>query len=172
MFRSSNRFHVLLMFMSVALLPACASHAPYAGWQSREIKALSADDIEGLKSGKGMSLALAAELNGYPGPMHVLELAGPLALSADQRRATQDLLQRMRTQAVAAGEALIVAERDLDRLFATQSVTPQTLSAALNRVSQAQARVREAHLQAHLEQTRILSASQVSEYRRLRGYQS
>ena len=34
-----------------------------------------------------MGLALAAELNGYPGPSHVLELADKLELSAEQRAA-------------------------------------------------------------------------------------
>ena len=36
-----------------------------------------------------MGLALAGELNGYPGPKHVLELAAELDLSEDQRRAVQ-----------------------------------------------------------------------------------
>ena len=38
-----------------------------------------------------MSLALAAELNGYPGPLHVLELADRLGLSAEQRGKVQQL---------------------------------------------------------------------------------
>ena len=50
------------------------SSRPYAGMQARAIKALSAEQIADLKAGRGLSLALAAELNGYPGPRHVLEL--------------------------------------------------------------------------------------------------
>jgi hypothetical protein len=53
---------------------AAQSAGPYAGMQARPIKALSAEQIADLKAGRGMSLALAAELNGYPGPRHVLEL--------------------------------------------------------------------------------------------------
>ena len=34
-----------------------------------------------LRAGRGMGLALAAELNGYPGPAHVLELADKLDLA-------------------------------------------------------------------------------------------
>ena len=49
-------------------------HGPYAGMQQRALKALSEDQIADLRAGKGMGLALAAELNGYPGPIHVLEL--------------------------------------------------------------------------------------------------
>ena len=50
--------------------------APYAGYQQRPIKALSEQQIADLRAGRGMGLALAAELNGYPGPVHVLALAG------------------------------------------------------------------------------------------------
>jgi hypothetical protein len=48
----------------------------------RPIKALSAEQIADLKAGQGLSLALAAELNGYPGPRHVLELGKQLGETA------------------------------------------------------------------------------------------
>jgi hypothetical protein len=48
---------------------------PHAGQQTRTIKALSDDEIAALCNGKGMGMAKAAELNGYPGPIHVLALA-------------------------------------------------------------------------------------------------
>ena len=40
-----------------------------------DIKSLSQDDQSALLAGRGMGLARPAELNGYPGPAHVLELA-------------------------------------------------------------------------------------------------
>ena len=43
--------------------------------------------VADLKAGRGMGLALAAELNGYPGPSHVLELADKLKLSAEDKAA-------------------------------------------------------------------------------------
>src|SRR5215475_1130417 len=57
------------------------SHQPYAGFEQRPIKALSEQEVDDLRAGRGMGLALAAELNGYPGPSHVLELADRLDLS-------------------------------------------------------------------------------------------
>lgn len=57
-------------------------HQPYAGLQSRSIKALSDEQLADLRAGRGMGLALLAELNGYPGPLHVIELADPLGRSA------------------------------------------------------------------------------------------
>src|SRR5262247_2210822 len=68
---------------------------PYAGLETRTIKALSDQQIADLRAGRGMSLALAAELNGFPGPAHVLELAEQLALSEQQRSKVQDLFAAM-----------------------------------------------------------------------------
>ena len=161
---------IALVLLTVTLAGCAGHHAHYAGLQSREIKALSTSDIEGLQAGRGMSLALAAELNGYPGPMHVLELAGPLALSASQRQQTEALFARMQTEARAAGAELIARERELDRLFASRTITPDGLTAALSRIADAQARVRRSHLQAHLEQMTILTPEQVTRYQHHRGY--
>jgi hypothetical protein len=80
------RIAVLVALTSLAAAPALTqSHQPYAGLETRALKALSADQIADLKAGRGMGLALAAELNGYPGPLHVLELADRINLSHDQR---------------------------------------------------------------------------------------
>lgn len=166
------RTTALILSLALGTLVGCAGHSHYGGWQSRDIKSLSSDDIEGLRAGRGMSLALAAELNGYPGPLHVLEMSDKLALTQSQRSATQDLYQRMKSAAVAAGEDFVGAERDLDRLFANKKALPQQLTEALNRIAQAQAKLRGTHLQAHLEQVRILTPEQVAKYNALRGYGS
>jgi hypothetical protein len=67
--------------------PALAQHhherSAYAGLETRDIKALSAQQLADLQAGRGMGLAIAAELNGYPGPLHVFELADSLGLSPD-----------------------------------------------------------------------------------------
>lgn len=65
-----------LLALLLAVTPAAADtkhhgqHSPYAGLPAREIKALSPEEIADLAAGRGMGLALAAELNGYPGPRH------------------------------------------------------------------------------------------------------
>ena len=74
-------------------------HSPYSGFQSREIKALSQQQIDDLRAGKGMSLALPAELNGYPGPAHSLELSEKLKLTADQKKRIEDLFSSMSSEA-------------------------------------------------------------------------
>src|SRR5207247_9870647 len=106
------------MVLSIVLLlgfaPASAQEQPYAGFEQRSIKALSAQQIADLKAGRGMSLALAAELNGFPGPLHVLELADKIELTAEQRQAVEALYADMKAEAMAIGERLIGQEAELD----------------------------------------------------------
>lgn len=146
------------------------ANGPYADMQRRDIKALSDQQIADLRSGKGMSLALPAELNGYPGPSHALELADQLGLTPQQRATTRTLLAQMQREAKAAGENLIAAESTLDRLFKEKQATTESVGAATARAAQAQGQLRETHLRYHLAMIEVLSADQVADYNRLRGY--
>jgi Spy/CpxP family protein refolding chaperone len=158
------------IFSMTAATAELAHDNTYAGQHLRDIKALSADDVDGLLSGRGMGFAKAAELNGYPGPLHVLELADELALSAEQRARTDDLFRSMQTEAKALGRALVDAELELNALFASARATPERLSASLDRIASVQAKLRGVHLEAHLEQLRILTPAQNARYAKLRGY--
>lgn len=151
---------------------AVAQHAnqPYAGLDKREIKALSAEDIAGLKAGRGMSLALAAELNGYPGPLHVLELAEKLQLTSTQIDRTEAAMARMRSEAQALGQELIEAERQLDMRFQHRHIDPASLASATAKIGELQGRLRQAHLVAHLEMVEILTPDQITAYNAARGY--
>lgn len=162
-----------LALAAVALLatPTFAQHAqPYGGLQLRPVKALSNEQVADLRAGRGMGLALAAELNGYPGPLHVIELAGPLALTDAQRERAQALFTAMKAETVPLGEALIAAETDLDRQFAARTITPASLSAATDAIGAAQGRLRAAHLKYHLAMLEALTPEQVRRYGELRGY--
>lgn len=144
--------------------------APYAGMQNRRIKALSEQQVDDLRAGRGMSMALPAELNGYPGPAHVLELADALRLTDEQQASTRALFERMQRDARAAGEEVIAAEAALDAIFREKRATPESLSEAIARAAAAAGRLRETHLRYHLEMTRVLDPAQVERYARLRGY--
>ena len=73
--RGTSLFAILLISIAPGRpLPS----SPYGGFAERPMKALSAEQIADLRAGRGMGLALAAELNGFPGPVHALELAVPL----------------------------------------------------------------------------------------------
>ena len=110
----------LLLCLALAVVPAAVSLAqgpsPYAGQERRSIKAVSEKEIGDLLEGRGMGLAMAAELNSFPGPLHVLELAAELGLSDEQRDKTQALHKTMRERAQALRGRIIEAERSLDGL--------------------------------------------------------
>ena len=146
------------------------SHQPYGGLQTRPIKALSEQQIADLRAGRGMGLALAAELNGYPGPLHVIELATALALSADQLARVQQLYYDMKAEAVPLGERLIEEERALDRLFANRTITPASLAGATSAIGDMQAQLRASHLRYHLLTADLLTSAQRQRYAELRGY--
>ena len=156
--------------MSAPAAQTAPAAATYGGEQSREIKSLSMQEMQALLAGRGMGFAKAAELNGYPGPAHVLELDVALALDATQRRRTQTLFEAMEQDAILLGKALVEAERRLDHLFASGAITPQSLASVLAETGDLQARLRGVHLQAHIEQARILTHEQVARYAQLRGY--
>jgi Spy/CpxP family protein refolding chaperone len=154
-----------------AAVPATgAPRSPYAGQQDREIKALSDKDVQDLLAGRGMGLAKPAELNGYPGPAHVLELADRLELSPEQKASTQSVFAAMQARSRALGKALVEREAELDRQFASRQVSRATLDASLAEISRLQGELRRVHLEAHLAQADILSAEQVAAYAGLRGY--
>ena len=162
-------------FCAAALLAALGnaySQSPYVGQESREIKALSSQEVADLLAGKGMGLAKAAELHGYPGPMHVLELAAQLQLTADQKSKTEALFTTVKAQAVDIGRQLVEEEQALDRQFSSKSITPATLHSSLERIGKLQAELRRVHLETHLEQTALLSDTQIAAYSKLRGYEA
>ena len=161
---------VALVFAALVAGASAQVQHPYAGMQARPVKALSDQQISDLKSGRGMGLALAAELNGYPGPSHLLELADQLALTADQRAIVKSMFEAMKAEAIPLGESLIAQETALDRSFASRTVTPESLQAATAAIGETQARLRDTHLKYHLSTAEILQPQQLQRYAELWGY--
>src|SRR3979409_1276905 len=143
----SSALAVVAVMLAVA---SAIAQTPYGGMQTRSIKALSDQQIADLQAGRGMGLALAAELNGYPGPSHVLELADKLGLSADQRAGVQRQFDSMKAEAVPLGSRLIEQESDLDKQFANRTVTAESLKTSVEAVAATQGILRETHLKYHL----------------------
>lgn len=147
-----------------------AQHTPYVGQEKRDIKALSADEMTQYLAGSGMGFARAAELNRYPGPMHALELADKLALTAEQRMATEKLMAAHKAEARAIGAKLVQAERVLDQLFAHSTVNEIELAQQVRAVAALQGEFRLAHLETHRRLRPLLTETQVARYVELRGY--
>lgn len=159
-----------LAIIAAAAVPSALAQSPYAGMQMRPVKALSDQQIADLKAGRGMGLALAAELNGYPGPSHVLELADRLGLSDDQRSAVRRQFEAMKAETIPIGEQLIGQEAVLDALFAEHKATPKSIAEAAAEIGATQGRLRAAHLKYHLATLDLLQPAQVERYAELRGY--
>ena len=154
----------VLLAVAINHAAPAAQPASYAGQEQREIKALSPEEIKDYLAGKGMGLAKAAELNRYPGPAHVLELAEKLQLDAEQKILSTAIFKTMQAAAICQGKALVGKERELDRLFAGGGITSEDLRAALEEIGRLQAEVRRTHLQAHIEQRKILTQQQIVRY--------
>ena len=158
----------------VAAEPSRHEHSvaksPYAGEETRRIKSLSPEDIDELRNGRGWGLAKAAELNGMPGPAHLLEMREEIGLTPQQVAAIEGLFQRMKTSAAALGERLIALETDLNDAFARGDIGQDALAAKLDAIGQVRTRLRLTHLETHLATPKILKPEQIAAYNRLRGY--
>jgi Spy/CpxP family protein refolding chaperone len=167
----TTRIIALALAACALAVPVLAdSPSPYTGQQGRTIKALSDEDIASLLKGDGMGFAKAAELNGYPGPKHVLDLGEQLKLTPQQRQQIQAIFDRMSTAAKPLGVELVARERMLDQQFQKGEITPDQLSAETTAIGDLQGRLRAVHLSAHLETKVLLSADQLALYEQLRGY--
>ncbi len=163
---------VLVVLSSSAAQAQSHQHQPYAGLETRSIKALSDQQIADLRDGRGMSLALAAELNGYPGPSHVLEHAEALKLTATQREKIQDLFNSMQAEARVIGSTLVAQEGELDSLFAKHEIDSEKLANSTRAIGETQALLRATHLKYHLTTAELLTPEQNKRYAELRGYAS
>ena len=142
----------------------------YAGEETRLIKSLSEQDLEEIARGGGWGLARAAELNGVPGPTHLLELAEEIALTEQQRNDIEAIRAQMQADAITAGERFVAAERALEKAFQQGATVAEALERLVAEAGQARAALRLVHLHAHLLTLPLLTDSQVSQYSVLRGY--
>lgn len=144
--------------------------SPYSGEEHRTIKSLSDADIAELQRGGGWGMAKVAELNGVPGPSHLLQMRDEVGLAAEQVTAIQAIFDDMRRKAMAEGARLIALEQALDALFQSRGVTDDMLRTHLERIEHSRRELRYIHLAAHLTTPALLSREQLERYRILRGY--
>jgi uncharacterized protein (DUF305 family) len=144
--------------------------SPYIDQLNSSVRGLSQEEIDGLLAGEGMGSARSAELNGYPGPRHVLDMAGELQLSSEQTTSITTIFDNMKEQAVALGQEIVDAERLLNQSFADKTVSEESLQEQLAELTNLYSQLRQVHLQAHLAVTPLLSDEQLEQYQTLRGY--
>lgn len=116
-------------------------------------------------------MALYAEINGYPGPKHALEMKDELGLTKEQIKKTESLINDINVSATVKGQDVIEAEEDLNRSFATEKITERTLRTKLEKIGKLRAELKFMHLQAHLKMKQILSPNQIARYKELRAHE-
>ena len=151
--------------------------SPYAGQEIRGIKSLSQEDIEGLLAGAGTpfgGMAKPAELNGYPGPRHVLDAveAGEFELANRQREPIEALYEEMRSEAIGLGKKIVNIEKAIDDAFIGGTITEDILQEKILESASLYGQLRIGHLKYHLSMVDILAPQQVERYNELRGYAS
>ncbi|MFB6181756.1 MAG: hypothetical protein ABEJ24_02560 [Candidatus Magasanikbacteria bacterium] len=151
--------------------------SPYIGQENRDIKALPPEDIEGLKRGSGTpfgGMAKPAELNGVPGPKHLLDMieAGKLDVSKEQKNKIESVYKRMKENAIKKGEKIITKEEKIDNGFEKRSIEQEELKDKIKTSANLYGDLRFIHLKTHLEMLDILNEKQVEKYNKLRGYSS
>ena len=169
---------ILTILCLVNIFSASAAHADnsnrflskYIGQENREIKSLSEEDIKELSTGSGWGLAKVAELNGLPGPKHILEMKEKIQLSKEQEQGIMRLFETMHERAVELGHVFIGLEKELNNRFATKTIDEKVLRELLEKLSKTHMELRFVHLSTHLKTPNILSKSQIEKYNRLRGY--
>ena len=128
------------------------------GHQAAQACAVEFDNVVG--EGRGFGMAFAADQNGYPGPMHVLELQDRLTLTADQEAKAQALMHAMFSESKPKSARLLEAEAKLRRLFADRAADDAAVRAAVAEVERARAEVRLVHLLTHLKTRDLLTEDQ------------
>jgi hypothetical protein len=161
---------LLLCLASCTGDPDEPAMSPYAMQPPSPIAGLSAQELDDLLQGRGMGLARAAELSGYPGPRHVLDLAGELGLQDAQRDAAQAIFERMQAAAKELGARIVEAERALAQSFSERNASAESTSAQVAAIAELQGELRAVHLSAHIELTARLDHHQIAKYNQLRGY--
>ncbi|MEL6422898.1 MAG: Spy/CpxP family protein refolding chaperone [Pseudomonadota bacterium] len=142
----------------------------HAGKQHRDISSLSARDVAALRAGAGWGFALPAELNGYPGPKHVLELDDALGLTGEQRDAVQRIFDAMQRAAIVRGEEFLTAEQALTAAFRDKTIPAAALERLTREAAAQRGALRAVHLAAHLETFAVLTREQIATYNAQRGY--
>ena len=144
--------------------------SPYVEQLDSSVRGLSDEEVSELLNGKGAGYARMAELNGYPGPRHILDLRSQLNLSTQQTKEIQAVFEQMQSRAKSLGQIIIAKEQQLSDAFASGSINSTELEKDTNQLGQLYGKLRKTHLQAHLSVTPLLSSEQIQKYNEIRGY--
>lgn len=154
--RSIHRWAVIVLLLSAVSIGSVA------------VRAQVPQDRDGLMAGEGMGQGLTADINGYPGPQHILDLAKDLQLTDAQRKSVQGIFDEMKTRAKELGRRIIGVEGELNEAFKSGLISEKSILDDAEQIGKLRGRLRAVHLAAHLKAKGILTAAQLETYRKLR----
>jgi Spy/CpxP family protein refolding chaperone len=172
----------LVLIVTVTTLVSCTTQSvsvptatsvptsPYVPLLDSAIRGLSPEEIKELESGAGAGFARAAELNGYPGPRHILDLQDKLDLTEDQFAEVQKLYDDMNSEARQMGAEILRLESELELAFREGTIDNTTLEAKVSDLAEKYGALRLLHLRTHLTAIQLLTPDQLMLYNQLRGY--
>lgn len=145
--------------------------SPYVEQLDSPVRGLSFEEVDNLLNGQGAGYARTAELNGYPGLRHVLDLSSQLNLSFQQEKEIQAAFEQMKSQVKSIGETIVSKEQKLSKAFASREITNTELEKQTSELAELYGELRKTHLQAHLQINPLLSTKQIKKYNQIRGYE-
>jgi Spy/CpxP family protein refolding chaperone len=134
------------------------------------IPSLTYEEYMNYKMGKDPGMAKAADMNNYPGPMHVLNWEKELKLSVNQKSQIQSIYDIMKKKTAEMGDLIFKEEKKLNDLFASGKANEGSIIYYSNKIGLLQGELRNTYLQAHLKTQQMLTIDQVKKYRKLRNY--
>jgi Spy/CpxP family protein refolding chaperone len=167
---STRLVSAALAVVLLSAAPALAQHAPHGahgpaapgtkGAPPHAAEACEREFEQVVADGRGFGMAFAADRHGYPGPLHVLELAERLGLTVEQQTRVRALMDGMFAESRPKGAALLAAERRLTGLFASGRPDDAAVRTAVADTERLRAELRLLHLTTHVKTRDLLTAEQ------------
>ena len=122
-----------------------------------------------LVNAEGGGQAMVAEMNGYPGPKHVLDLAPTLNLTTGQKKQITAIFREMESRAKELGTRIVRIEDELSTAFRQGLVSERSVKDDSEQIGRLRGRLRAVHLTAHLKTKEIMTRAQIELYKTLRS---
>jgi Spy/CpxP family protein refolding chaperone len=117
-------------------------------------------DGQSLENAEGAGMAAYADVNGYPGPRHVLEMQALLGLTDDQVKDIESISDEMSEKARVKGEAIIAEEGKLASVFASGTAQQDEVEHLAVTIGSLRGELRAIHLIAHIQAAQVLTDKQ------------
>jgi Spy/CpxP family protein refolding chaperone len=152
--------NVYLCLIVLPLFTFCIFHVTFAQVPT---------DKDALLNGEGAGQAKYAEMNGFPGPKHVLELADTLKLTKEQSESMQQLFSEMAEKAKSLGKKIVELEEQLNDDFNKGTATEESVKRISVAIGELRGELRAVHLNTHLKAKKVLTSEQIVLYKSIRG---